>query len=181
MGVAMTTLDAPSTPETTGRAHACKLMASPIGTLKLVGSDAGLSGVLWERDAPGRTRLNATPPGDDHPVLTETATQLGEYFAGLRTRFTVPLDFVGTPFQQAVWAAMCRIPFGQTRSYGELAREIGHPKAVRAVGAANRHNPIAILGPCHRVIGKSGTLTGYAGGLEAKSFLLRLESVRLFD
>jgi methylated-DNA-[protein]-cysteine S-methyltransferase len=100
---------------------------------------------------------------------------LNEYFAGERKKFSVKLDFRGTPFQKKVWHAMLSIPFGETRTYGDLARQIGEPKAVRAVGAANGKNPIAIIGPCHRVIGSSGKLTGYAGGLPVKALLLRLE------
>ena len=104
-----------------------------------------------------------------------TVQQLREYFAGTRTRFELDLDFVGTEFQKQVWAALLTIPFGETRSYSEIARQIGNPSAVRAVGAANGKNPISIVAPCHRVIGASGKLTGFAGGLEAKERLLTLE------
>ena len=102
--------------------------------------------------------------------------QLKDYFAGKRQTFALDLDFDGTPFQKKVWNALLTIPFGETRSYAEIARKIGKPKAVRAVGAANGRNPISIMAPCHRVIGKNGQLTGFAGGLEAKALLLRLES-----
>jgi methylated-DNA-[protein]-cysteine S-methyltransferase len=110
-----------------------------------------------------------------HPVLVETEKQIGAYFAGTLKAFTVPLDFAGTDFQKSVWHALLTIPFGETRSYAEIARQIGRPSAVRAVGAANGRNPISIIAPCHRVIGSNGALTGFAGGLEAKQLLLRLE------
>ncbi len=154
-----------------------KTMPSPIGELKLIGSEKGLAAILWENDDPLRVRINAGPEDLNHPVLVEAEQQLTEYFAGSRKVFSVALDFVGTPFQQKVWAALLSIPFGETRSYGELARQIGHPTSARAVGAANGKNPISIIGPCHRVIGSSGKLTGYAGGLAAKALLLRLEGV----
>jgi methylated-DNA-[protein]-cysteine S-methyltransferase len=155
-----------------------KTMKSPVGTLKLVASEAGLAAVLWENDDPRRVRLKVGSQDEHHPVLVEAERQLTEYFAGKRKAFSVKLDFVGTPFQKKVWQAMLRIPFGETRSYGELAKQIGNPKAVRAVGAANGKNPISIIGPCHRVIGASGKLTGFAGGLEVKALLLRLEGER---
>jgi methylated-DNA-[protein]-cysteine S-methyltransferase len=100
---------------------------------------------------------------------------LAEYFAGERTRFTLPLDIVGTPFQRQVWEALRTIPFGETRSYAEIAVHIGRPRAVRAVGAANGRNPLSIVAPCHRVIGSGGQLTGFAGGLEVKARLLAFE------
>ena len=152
-----------------------KTMKSPVGVLKLVGSDAGLAAVLWEHDRPNRVRLDANVEAPDHPVLVEAERQLGEYFAGKRKAFTVKLDYRGTSFQKKVWDALLAIPFGETRTYGELARQIGSPAAVRAVGAANGRNPIAIIGPCHRVVGSTGKLTGFAGGLEAKATLLKLE------
>jgi methylated-DNA-[protein]-cysteine S-methyltransferase len=101
--------------------------------------------------------------------------QLSDYFAGTRTHFDLPLDFHGTDFQKSVWAALLTIPFGETRSYAEIARQLGRPTAFRAVGAANGKNPISIVAPCHRVIGTNGALTGFAGGLEGKAFLLELE------
>lgn len=110
-----------------------------------------------------------------NPVLLETKRQLHEYFAGSRHRFELELDFTGTDFQKSVWQALLTIPFGETRSYSQIAQQIGNPKAVRAVGAANGRNPISIIAPCHRVIGASGGLTGFAGGLEAKQYLLALE------
>lgn len=158
--------------------YVCKTMKSPVGTLRLVASEAGLAAILWEQDNPRRVRLEAASEDEQHPVLIEAERQLNEYFAGKRKTFSVKLDFIGTPFQKKVWQAMLRIPFGETRTYGELAKQIGDPRAARAVGAANGRNPIAIIGPCHRVIGASGKLTGYAGGLDAKERLLALEAGR---
>ena len=152
-----------------------KMINSPIGVLKLVGNAAGLAAILWANEGPRRVRLNIVGEDKTHPVLVEAERQLNEYFRGKRERFDLKLNFVGTPFQNKVWEALLRIPYGQTRSYGEIARELGNPKAVRAVGAANGRNPIAIIAPCHRVIGASGALTGFAGGLAAKKHLLDLE------
>jgi methylated-DNA-[protein]-cysteine S-methyltransferase len=152
-----------------------KTMASPVGELKLVASDRGLSAILWENDDPARVRLAPQVEDPEHPILAEAERQIGEYFAGTRTAFTVPLDFHGTEFQKSVWAALLAIPYGETRSYAEIARAVGRPTAFRAVGAANGRNPISIIAPCHRVIGTNGALTGFAGGLEAKELLLGLE------
>jgi methylated-DNA-[protein]-cysteine S-methyltransferase len=159
--------------------HVFKTVASPIGRLKLVASDDGLAAILWENDNPRRVRLNIVAEDENHPVLRETERQLTEYFAGRRKAFDVELDFAGTAFQKKVWAALLTIPFGETRSYAQLARQIGNPTATRAVGAANGKNPISIIAPCHRVIGSNGTLTGFAGGLEAKAHLLGLEGALL--
>lgn len=153
-----------------------KTMDSPVGTLTLVAGDAGLVAILWPDDKPGRVRLDALTEDADHPVLAETARQLDAYFAGTLTHFTMSLDFRGTDFQKQVWAALLTIPFGETRSYAQIARQIGRPAAVRAVGAANGRNPISIVAPCHRVVGSNGALTGFAGGLDAKRLLLDLES-----
>jgi methylated-DNA-[protein]-cysteine S-methyltransferase len=155
-----------------------KIMPSPVGALKLVASDRGLAAILWENDDPGRVRLGPVQADDRQPVLLETERQLRDYFAGRLERFSLPLDFVGTEFQKKVWEALLTIPFGETRSYGEIARQIGRPKAVRAVGAASGKNPISIIAPCHRVIGANGKLTGFAGGLEIKASLLGLERKR---
>ena len=121
-------------------------------------------------------------PESAHPVLLDTERELAEYFAGKRKTFSVPLDMRGTSFQKNVWHALLAIPFGETRSYGQLAKQLGSPQAMRAVGAANGRNPISIVVPCHRVIGSSGKLTGFAGGLETKAWLLTLEQngARLF-
>lgn len=155
--------------------YARKIMASPVGTLTLVASDTGLAAILWENDDPDRVRLGTLIEDDEHPLLVETEAQLSDYFAGRRAAFTLPLAFEGTGFQRAVWTALLTIPFGETRSYGEIARQIGRPGASRAVGAANGRNPISIIAPCHRVIGANGKLTGFAGGLEAKAWLLEME------
>lgn len=155
--------------------HVFKTIWSPVGELTLVADANGLAAILWENDRPGRVRLGPLTEAPDHPLLVETERQLGEYFAGDRRRFDVPLSFAGTAFQKSVWAALLAIPFGETRSYGEVAAQIGKPGASRAVGAANGRNPISIIAPCHRVIGSSGKLTGFAGGMEAKQYLLELE------
>jgi len=152
-----------------------KTIASPVGELTLVASDKGLVAILWENDSPDRVRLGEVAEDAAHPVLTAAEAQLREYFAGTRTRFELPLDFRGTDFQKSVWAELLAIPFGETRSYGEIALKLGRPKASRAVGAANGRNPISIVAPCHRVIGSTGKLTGFAGGLAAKEYLLGLE------
>ncbi|WP_157216549.1 methylated-DNA--[protein]-cysteine S-methyltransferase [Flavisphingomonas formosensis] len=151
-------------------------MDSPVGRLKLVAGEKGLVAVLWENDDPRRVQLGAMSEDDGHPVLIEAQRQLRSYFARERSTFDVPLDFRGTAFQKRVWAALLTIPFGETRSYGEIAHQIGHPTASRAVGAANGRNPISIIAPCHRVIGSTGKLTGFAGGLAAKAHLLALEN-----
>lgn len=152
-----------------------KTMKSPVGLLTLIAGERGLTAILWENDAPARVRIDTVCEDNTHAVLVETEKQLGEYFAGRRTDFSLPLDMHGTEFQKKVWQGLLSIPYGQTRSYGELARQIGQPTASRAVGAANGKNPISIVVPCHRVIGSSGKLTGFAGGLDVKEFLLNLE------
>ena len=154
-----------------------KMMPSPVGQLKLVASDTGLAAILWENDDPKRVRLDIAGEDPSHPVLVETERQLREYFAGKRKTFKVKMEFAGTDFQRRVWQALLAIPFGETRSYGDIARTLGNPAAVRAVGAANGKNPISIIAPCHRVIGSNGKLTGFAGGLEAKARLLALEGI----
>ncbi len=150
-------------------------LPSPVGELKLVVNDTRLAAILWENDKAGRVRLGPMTEAPDNPLLQKAARQLQEYFAGSRDRFDLELDFVGTDFQKKVWAALLTIPFGETRTYSQIAQQIGNPTAVRAVGAANGRNPISIVAPCHRVIGASGKLTGFAGGLEAKERLLTLE------
>jgi methylated-DNA-[protein]-cysteine S-methyltransferase len=157
---------------------AFKFTSSPVGTLKLVGSESGLVAILWEQDDDRRVRLLDMTEALSHPVLLHAEAELTEYFEGMRQTFSVPLELRGTPFQKGVWEALLSIPFGETRSYGQLAKQLGQPKAVRAVGAANGRNPISIIVPCHRVIGFSGKLTGFAGGLQAKAQLLQLESQR---
>lgn len=152
-----------------------KLMPSPVGQLTLVARNGKLAAILWETERANRVRLGELVAVDDSLALLQAERQLNEYFAGTRDRFDLELDFEGTEFQKKVWAALLTIPFGETRSYSQIATQIGSPKAVRAVGAANGRNPISIVAPCHRVIGASGRLTGFAGGLEAKQYLLTLE------
>jgi methylated-DNA-[protein]-cysteine S-methyltransferase len=158
------------------KSYVSSTLPSPVGRLTLVASDTGLAAVLWENDNPKRVPLAIAGEDASHPVLRDAERQLKEYFAGTRTSFDLPLDFHGTDFQKRVWAQLLAIPFGETRSYGEIAQTLGNPGASRAVGAANGRNPISIIAPCHRVIGASGKLTGFAGGLEAKAHLLALEA-----
>jgi methylated-DNA-[protein]-cysteine S-methyltransferase len=153
-----------------------KEMPSPVGVLKLVASDTALVAILWENDSPHRVRFKSLIEQTNHPILEKAEAQLQAYFDGKLDRFSLPLDFSGTEFQKKVWNALLTIPFGQTRSYQQIAQQIGHPKAVRAVGAANGKNPISIIAPCHRVIGANGKLTGFAGGLSVKKYLLEIES-----
>ena len=154
------------------------LFPSPVGDLTLVASDTGLVAILWQDDDPARVRLAAREVRTDHPILAMAQAQLTDYFAGARRAFTVPLDVRGTPFQQMIWAALRDIPFGETRSYGDIARAVGRPTASRAVGAANGRNPLSIIAPCHRVVGANGALTGFAGGVETKRWLLDFEQSR---
>ncbi|CAN5208853.1 methylated-DNA--[protein]-cysteine S-methyltransferase [soil metagenome] len=156
---------------------AASRFASPVGQLTLVANEIGLVAVLWEDDDPMRVRLGPLQEMSSHPILAEAASQLSAYFAGRRQSFDLPLDFRGTDFQKSVWVALLAIPFGETRSYTQIAAAIGRAGASRAVGVANGRNPLSIVAPCHRVIGASGALTGFAGGLEAKAWLLRLEGV----
>lgn len=148
-------------------------MDSPVGDLALVGDGEALSG-LYMTDHRHRPPLAPGARRDDR-AFAQARRQLDEYFAGERTRFILPLRMEGTDFQRAVWRALLDIPYGETMSYGELARSIGRPGASRAVGLANGRNPVSIVVPCHRVIGSSGALTGYGGGMERKRFLLDLE------
>ena len=158
---------------------ACKFMRSPVRRLKLVASDRGLVAILWDADEKAkRITLPASEKRNRHPVLVKAERQLKEYFAGRRKRFSLKLDLRGTPFQNKVWRALLKIPFGETRTYGEIARQLGHPSAARAVGAANGKNPISIIAPCHRLIGSNGKLHGYAGGLKTKADLLKHEDAR---
>jgi len=156
-------------------AYFYKTTKSPVGELKLVASDEGITAILWGKDNPRRVRLAPASEDNDHPVLLETERQLKDYFSGKRKVFSLALDFKGTEFQKKVWAALLTIPFGETRSYAQIANQIKRPKAARAVGAAIGKNPISIIAPCHRVIGSTGKLTGFAGGLAAKARLLALE------
>ena len=146
------------------------LVDSPIGRLRVVADDGKVVAIEFE----GQYRLDAQAAKDD-AVLAQVARQLGEYFAGKRRHFDLPLAPGGTEFQRDVWAALADIPYGEVRSYSDIAQTIGRASAVRAVGAANGRNPIPIVVPCHRVIGSDGSLPGFAGGLEAKKTLLRRE------
>jgi len=147
-----------------------KMVSSPVGPLCLFARGDQLIGLYSPEQGPP-----SEVPERDTPVLVETARQLGEYFAGERRAFDLPLAPEGTAFQQEVWHALTQIPFGETRTYGQQAALIQRPSASRAVGAANGRNPIGIIVPCHRVIGTNGTLTGYAGGLAMKQWLLEHE------
>lgn len=148
---------------------------SPLGPIHLAASERGLAAVAFpENWREVKARLPALEKGENE-ALKAAVRQLEEYFAGARTEFTVPLDLQGTAFQKSAWAALLRIPYGKTFTYGQQAREMKRPKAVRAVGAANGRNPVCILVPCHRVIGADGSLTGYAGGMNTKRALLELE------
>ena len=163
------------------------IVASPIGDCVIIASEHGICwtgtpgtsrerGLTWIRQ-----KLQAEPVIEDSTTanapLQQAVDELQRYFAGECVAFSCPLDLHGTPFQLAVWQALRTIPYGETRSYGEIAQQIGRPAASRAVGAANGANPVAIIVPCHRVIGSNGTLTGYGGGLPTKDWLLRLEKV----
>lgn len=141
-------------------------MESPVGWIRISASDRGITEVhlLGEDETPGESKPS--------PVVEACRKQLEEYFDGTRLDFDVPMDLVGTPFQLAVWRELLRIPFGETLSYGEVARNVGKEKASRAVGGANHNNPLAIIIPCHRVIGSDGRLVGYGGGLDKKSWFL---------
>jgi len=149
-------------------------MDTPVGELRLIAGERGLRAILW--GAEDATRVASV---DGHelvegttPLLDEAVRQLDEYFAGTRRDFDLPLDPAGTPFQQSAWMVLRTIPYGKTMSYGEQARRLGDPNKARAVGAANGKNPLSIVVPCHRVIGSGGQLTGFAAGLDVKSWLL---------
>ncbi|MBN3853412.1 MULTISPECIES: methylated-DNA--[protein]-cysteine S-methyltransferase [unclassified Paraburkholderia] len=152
-----------------------KFMPSPVGKLTLVSRECALVAILWEKERPGRVRLGSLQEANDDPTLLEVERQLSEYFIGKRNTFDVRIDFIGSDFQKQVWNALLEIPYGETRTYAQIATRIGNPRAVRAVGAANGRNPVSIIAPCHRVIGSSGELTGFAGGLAAKERLLLIE------
>ena len=153
-----------------------KIVQSPVGKLNLVASSKGLVAILWENDDPGRVGIGKMVLDEKNSFLCQAERQLLEYFSKKRTSFDLPLDLKGTDFQLNVWRALLTIPYGETRSYGQIAIQVKSPKAYRAVGAANGRNPISIIAPCHRVIGASGKLTGFAGGLKIKRQLLELES-----
>ena len=149
-------------------------MSSNIGSLYLVASEKGLQGIFWKKqDVPMAGSLKAA--GAEVKILARASGQVAEYLAGKRKTFALPMDIHGTPFQKKVWGQLSRIPYGETYSYKDVARRIKNPKAVRAVGTANGKNPVCIIVPCHRVISHDGSIGGYAGGLDIKRKLLRLE------
>ena len=156
-----------------------KQLDSPIGRLRLVATDEGLSRLLFDQQAGEDLESeNGHAGSDDHPVLATATAQLEEYFAGERREFDIPLDLTGTEFQRAAWSALAGVPFGETRSYRQQAEAIGRPRAVRAIGAANGRNPVPIVLPCHRIVGSDGSLTGYGGGLPIKEYLLNHEQAQ---
>ena len=150
-------------------------MPSPVGELTLVASSVGLRAVLWPVERDGRVTFAERIDVGEHPILDKARSQIAEYLAGNRSSFDIPLDLVGTDFQVDVWHALDQIPFGETRSYGELADQLNRPGAARAVGAATGRNPVSLIIPCHRLVGSSGKLTGFAGGIDAKRWLLEHE------
>lgn len=154
-----------------------RTISSPVGDLTLAGTGSTLFHLRMAGQAHEPDRAGWEPADPD--AFADVVEQLQAYFAGTLTEFDVHLSFTGTDFQQRVWAALQTIPYGQTRSYGQIAEQIGAPGSARAVGMANGRNPIAIIVPCHRVIGSSGGLTGYGGGLDRKQALLALESAEL--
>ncbi|MCE9661761.1 MAG: methylated-DNA--[protein]-cysteine S-methyltransferase [Burkholderiales bacterium] len=159
------------------RSHCTAQMryASPLGSLLLARTARGLAGAWFEAQKHHPAAL-AAPVRDDDPLLRRAAAQLAAYFEGDAASFDLPLDLLGTPFQVGVWRELLAIERGRTCSYGDIARKLGSPTAGRAVGAAVGRNPVSVIVPCHRVLGSDGALTGYAGGLERKTALLRLEA-----
>lgn len=160
-------------------------MVSPVGPLWMAATPKGLCAIGIGPNHPQALftwlarHVSPQPPGEDPPALADATRQMREYFGRQRRQFNLPLDMHGTPFQQEVWTAVADVPYGTTVTYGQIAAQIGRPKAARAVGAANGANPLPIVIPCHRVIGAGGALTGYGGGLETKATLLRLEGFLL--
>jgi len=153
-----------------------KTFPTPLGPMHAFASERGVRAIVFDGSDPAANGVTGEVVDDpEHEVLCACAEQLAQYFAGERRVFDLPLDPVGTPFQQEAWLALRRIPFGETRSYGEQAAAVGRPSAVRAIGAANGRNPLTIVVPCHRVIGSNGKLTGFASGLDNKRALLELE------
>lgn len=152
-----------------------KRIHSPIGTLKVYSKNSALVAIEWPREQRKALALEESSEDSLNPFLIKVETQLNEYFEGRRKSFTLKTNPLGTEFQKKVWKALSNIPYGVTKSYGEIANEIGAPKASRAVGAANGRNPLSIVVPCHRVIGANGKLTGFAGGIDIKEKLLKLE------
>jgi methylated-DNA-[protein]-cysteine S-methyltransferase len=156
-----------------------KTMSSPVGVLKIVIKDQSLVAILWDKERLNRVRLESMEEDLKNPLILEIEQQLNEYFLKKRSGFDLPYELRGTHFQQQVWMLLNQIPFGETRTYKEIALQLNKPDAVRAVGAAIGRNPISIIVPCHRVIATNGSLTGFAGGLDRKKTLLDLESANL--
>jgi len=154
-----------------------RIISTPLGAMLIVVSDTGVKRIDFV-DCDQEVELLKNSVQEKHSSLADVLTQLGEYFDGTRTTFSLPLDLSGTDFQKQAWLALARIPYGQTMTYGEQAAIIGRPRAVRAIGTANSKNPVAIVLPCHRVIGADGSLTGYAGGMHKKQWLLEHERGR---
>jgi len=152
------------------------VMESPVGDITLIADEESLCAIYWQNQKPDNKKFPGLEKKDDNKVLRSSVKQLNSYFKGKRTEFDLPLRPVGTNFQERVWRALTSIGYGETVSYGDIANNINNPKAVRAVGAAIGKNPISIIIPCHRVIGSNGKLTGFAGGLSTKEFLLNLEN-----
>ncbi|MCH5717926.1 methylated-DNA--[protein]-cysteine S-methyltransferase [Niabella hibiscisoli] len=153
-----------------------KDLVSPVGLIRLIASGIGLMAVLWEGEDYTRTKLPGAVRDDEDVILMQAGQQLEEYFTKQRKVFDIPLDLRGTEFQLSVWNALLDIPYGVTKTYGALARKLGDIKAVRAVGGALNKNPVAVIVPCHRVVGASGKLVGFAGGLANKYILLDIEN-----
>lgn len=149
------------------------IMNTAMGSLLIKADDSSITSIHFLNDS------QTLPELVDNAIIDQCITELGEYFAGKRVTFDLPLAPKGTDFQKSVWQQLLKIPYGNTTSYGEIAQQIGNPKAARAIGLANNRNPIPIIIPCHRVVGSNGSLTGYAGGLENKSYLLKLEGKKL--
>jgi methylated-DNA-[protein]-cysteine S-methyltransferase len=163
----------PATTQTAAALYGTVVHGTPVGSLDIIASDRGVRAILFGPEDALRVPISAQIIDDpSHPIVAEVARQLDGYFEGTRTDFDLPLDPEGSPFQQQAWLALCAIPYGETVSYGEQARRLGDPNKARAVGAANGRNPISIVVPCHRVIGTSGKLVGFGGGLTAKAWLL---------
>jgi methylated-DNA-[protein]-cysteine S-methyltransferase len=156
-------------------------MKSPVGELKIVASKSCLVAILWDNERPSRVKLNDMTLNNAHSLILEAEKQLREYFDLRRTRFDLPLHTQGTAFQQSVWKLLIEIPYGKTESYKNIAEKMNNPKAVQAVGSANGRNPIPIIVPCHRVIANNGNLSGFAGGISRKKFLLDLEKKQGLD
>ena len=152
------------------------VMKSPVGDITLIADNVSLRGIYWANQKPDRVKFPNLEKKDRGTILKSAVKQLEGYFSGKRRKFNLALKPVGTEFQKEVWEALRSISYGETASYGDIAKQIGRPKAVRAVGAAIGKNPLSIMIPCHRVIGASGKLTGFAGGINTKAFLLNLEN-----